>query len=111
MRKWVKEVFLDGELAKLRANADFEFRRPRQDVKKEIISIKTTDNTEMFDLWVYQPTSATGGSTSRPAVLMFHGGGWIHGNPGGDESKQLIESHGDACLTTSRRRRDLCLGT
>lgn len=90
MRRWVDEVFVTGELAKHRAKFDFEYRRPRREVKKEIITISPLDDGEnAFDLWVYEvPSTPEDEVSSRPAILMFHGGGWIHGNPAGDEGNQ-----------------------
>lgn len=99
MRKWINEVFLEGDLPKHRANFDFQYRRPVRKVNKEIISISAFDDDAKFDLWVYQAENPLG--APRPAVLMFHGGGWIHGNPAGDEGKQYeLKPHQDELALT-----------
>ena len=85
MRKWINDVFLEGDLPKHRAKFSFPYQHPVQKVKKEIITIDAPGGDDHFDLWIYETETRT--SSSRPAILMFHGGGWIHGNPGGDESK------------------------
>ena len=87
MRKWVKDVFLGGALTEFREKFDIKLRRPKQKIKKEIVSIKTSDGSGTFDLWIYTPATGGTGGKPRPAILMFHGGGWIHGDPSGDESK------------------------
>jgi acetyl esterase/lipase len=48
------------------------------------------DRDEIFDLWIYNVALSRNEETIlRPAILMLHGGGWIHGNPLGDEGKHL----------------------
>lgn len=98
MRRWVDDTFIKGELAKHRAQHSFQYRRPVRETTKEIVTISPNDDGEnAFDLWVYEvPTQET---SSRPAILMFHGGGWIHGNPAGDEGiAEIFASELDAVV-------------
>lgn len=88
MRRWVNESFENREIVERRRNIGFRRRKSKQDVEKTIFSVECSDNSgEGFDLWLYQPSiSDTEDQKSlRPAILMFHGGGWIHGDPSGDE--------------------------
>lgn len=85
MREWVNNVMAKGPLAEHRAKLGIKLRRPPQEVGKNIITVKATDGDDEYGIWVYEPAAAT---TQRPAILMLHGGGWIHGNPVGDEGKR-----------------------
>ncbi|KAI7972798.1 hypothetical protein EIK77_003944 [Talaromyces pinophilus] len=95
MRNWVKDVLTDGPLGKYRANLGLNLRRiPAQEIRKEIFTVSRTDGNGSYGFWVFEPVSAQvdNQASSRPAILMFHGGGWIHGDPSGDEG-ELISRH------------------
>ncbi|KAF7558988.1 hypothetical protein G7046_g5165 [Stylonectria norvegica] len=87
MRKWIKEVFLGGALTEFREKCDMKLRRPKQEVKKDVVTIKTSDGAGSFDLWIYSLAAGGTEGKPKPAILMFHGGGWIHGDPSGDEGE------------------------
>jgi acetyl esterase/lipase len=90
MREWIKATLMSDILLKHRAKAELNLRNPKKKVNKEIITIKSSDGDEIFDLWIYKVAlSRSEETTPRPAILMLHGGGWIHGNPLGDEGKHL----------------------
>lgn len=87
MREWVNSVMVKGPLAKHRADLGIKLRRPPQEVGKNIITVNATDGDGEYGIWVYEPTAA---GARRPAILMLHGGGWIHGNPAGDEGEHYL---------------------
>ncbi|CAH0020336.1 unnamed protein product [Clonostachys rhizophaga] len=96
MREWVNNVMVKGPLAEYRAKLDIKLRRPPQEVGKNIITVNATDGDGEYGIWVYEPTAA---GARRPAILMLHGGGWIHGNPAGDEAlAQVFASELDAVV-------------
>ncbi|KAH8901173.1 alpha/beta-hydrolase [Thozetella sp. PMI_491] len=101
MRQWISEVFMAGNLAEHRARFEVQRRRPKCKADKTIISIPCSeDSNEAFDLWIYEPHAEGASETSqRPIILMLHGGGWIHGNPLGDEPiAELFVSELDAVV-------------
>ena len=88
MRRWINEVFLGEPLTAERAKVEIERRRPRQKINKTITSIKCSGSSnDGFGLYIYEPLIDDAGHkpTPRPAIMMLHGGGWIHGTPLGDE--------------------------
>ena len=87
MRKWVREVFVDGPLPAYRNNFEIQRRRPKQDVRKEIFPIHCSNGSGDFNLWLYEPTAKP--IATRPVILMFHGGGWIHGDPSADDGESF----------------------
>ncbi|CAG9998470.1 unnamed protein product [Clonostachys byssicola] len=96
MREWINNVMVKGPLAEHRAKLDIKLRRPPQEVGKNIITLKATDGDGEYGIWVYEPIGA---GVRRPAILMLHGGGWIHGNPAGDEAlAQVFASELDAVV-------------
>ncbi|KIW99742.1 uncharacterized protein Z518_11155 [Rhinocladiella mackenziei CBS 650.93] len=93
MRRWIDEVFLRGPLAEYRARINIKRRRPITKVDVQDVSVLCSGTSrESFGIRVYNPRLVERESKihSRPAVLMFHGGGWIHGNPLGDENISTI---------------------
>lgn len=92
MRRWIDNVFLQGPLAECRERCDVRRRRPTVPVDVHTVAVPCPgDGAEQFSICVYDPQSeATEDATqSRPAIIMLHGGGWIHGNPHGDEGRWL----------------------
>ena len=90
MRHWVQELFLSEAYAKEKARFQVQRRRPATEIGRSIVSVECSDDSdECFDLWIYEPQNkeADPKAKSRPAILMLHGGGWIHGTPIGDERK------------------------
>lgn len=85
MRRWIKEVYLDPVLIEARNKCKFNRRRPQQKVNKTVVSVKSSDGSgETFELWIYQ-TDDKPPARGKPALMMLHGGGWIHGTPLCDE--------------------------
>lgn len=66
-------------------------RRPLAeiDIKNVFINYGTDDN---FRVRVYVPLveDAQSHISGKPALIMYHGGGWIHGYPEVDEGKKHI---------------------
>ena len=88
MRRWVDGKVSSEGFAYEKARFRVPRRRPARQITKKIVSVKCSDESEnRFDLWVYDPRIKGSDllSIARPALLMLHGGGWIHGNPMGDE--------------------------
>ncbi|TAQ88657.1 hypothetical protein B7494_g3009 [Chlorociboria aeruginascens] len=101
MRRWIDEVFVNGGLAEQRLKFDIRRRRPKQKIDKTILSIQSSDGSNgSYGLWIYEPHVETEcRPNSRPAILMFHGGGWIHGTPIGDEPfAEIFASELDAVI-------------
>jgi acetyl esterase/lipase len=88
MRRWVGEVFKNEALLDSRKNLSIKRRQPEEEVRKTIVPVPCLGSSQKsFDIWIYEPTNAASntGTQPKPVILMFHGGGWIHGNPVGDE--------------------------
>ena len=82
MRKWLAEVYL-----KLRAEPQTTRVRSRTPVAVKDVPI-TYGFENHFAIRIYDPTPDTGKEGClRPALLMFHGGGWVHGFPAVDDGK------------------------
>ncbi|KIW18443.1 hypothetical protein PV08_02731 [Exophiala spinifera] len=89
MRAWVEETLLNGPLAEQRNNSTFERRRKAVPVKVHDVRIPCANSGDgdSFSLRVYDPEIDPEEQSirPRPAILMLHGGGWIHGKPHGDD--------------------------
>ena len=88
MRHWINEVFLKDPIAEWRTKCDISRRRARALVNKSNVSVTCLDSSQdSFGIRVYEPSieGAEASTQKRPAMLMYHGGGWIHGTPQGDE--------------------------
>lgn len=86
MRKWINEELLNGRLAEHRNSCKIERRRPEVDVLIHDVRVPCMDGSgDSFGMRVYEPQN--GSDASRPVILMYHGGGWIHGDPRGDDCK------------------------
>lgn len=84
-RKWVDEVVMNfprGPPAECR-------RRPLADVSIKDCLVKYGVDGE-FRVRVYDPVTA---ASIRPALIMYHGGGWIHGYPEVDEGTHMPNLH------------------
>lgn len=95
MRRWVQELFMSEGYNKERARFRSQFPQDLPKVNKSIVTVSPPgEKDENFDLWIYEslPNEQSSGSTLRPAILMFHGGGWIHGDPIGDEGQYFHTS-------------------
>lgn len=91
MRIWIEEALLNGPLAEQRNSSVLERRRKALPVDIHNLSIpcaKRGDGSS-FGVRVYNPRMEPEEQNSRPrpAILMFHGGGWIHGRPEGDDGE------------------------
>lgn len=92
-RDWIANTLNKGPLAEYRAKCDLKRRHPVVKVNATDFSVKCTgDVQESFNVHVWVPERAEKESKglSRPAILFFHGGGWIHGNSLGDEGEILF---------------------
>lgn len=90
MRRWLNGIVSSEGFAHEMARFDIRRRRPARKISKTIVSVKCSDESEdHFDLWVHEPHAEKPdlNLSARPALLMLHGGGWIHGDPTGDERK------------------------
>ncbi|OAP60659.1 hypothetical protein AYL99_05661 [Fonsecaea erecta] len=84
MRYWIDNVFLKGPLAEHRARCDIQRRQPEAKIDISEVFVQCSDGgRDTFVIRVYQPEKSS--KQLRPAILMLHGGGWIHGKPSGDE--------------------------
>ncbi len=86
-RCWVNDVFVGEKVQSHRAKFEIQRRRPKQEVKKSVVRIPSSDSSKGgFELWIYEaPSDKT--EAPRPAIFMLHGGGWVHGDPLSDERK------------------------
>lgn len=91
MRHWIEKTLLNGPLVEHRNKCKVKRRRDAIPVDIRDISIpcSNSDGDGNFGIRVYEPQIEAQEQTpqTRPAILMFHGGGWIHGDPRGDECK------------------------
>ncbi|KAH6668411.1 alpha/beta hydrolase domain-containing protein [Halenospora varia] len=78
MRQWLADVY-----TKFPSEPQVKRIRTKADVKIANVSI-SYGNGNGFSVRIYDPSSEDG-QKQRPALLMFHGGGWIHGVPQMDE--------------------------
>ncbi|KAH0844850.1 hypothetical protein FOPE_09588 [Fonsecaea pedrosoi] len=88
MRTWIDNVLLKGPLAEHRAKCKFQRRRPEAKVDISDVSVQCSDGSQnKFIIRVYEPELGNNAPKQklRPAIFMLHGGGWIHGNPCGDD--------------------------
>jgi hypothetical protein len=92
MRHWIDNVYLASPLAETRKIVNFPRRRPEVPVATQDVRVPCSDGSNSdFGIRVYKPQILSEEQVSplRPSILMFHGGGWIHGNPLGDEGQIL----------------------
>ena len=90
MRRWVQEVFSSKGYNEEKARFQSKYQQRANRVTKSVIPVPiSAGSDECFDLWIYEPLSDEKNSRIklRPAIFMFHGGGWIHGSPIGDEGE------------------------
>jgi acetyl esterase/lipase len=88
MRKWIDSTLLHGPLAESRLQCDIKRRQPPVHIDIRNISVPCSDGSgHEFAIRTYVPRVERNkaGSRGMPAILMLHGGGWIHGKPEGDE--------------------------
>lgn len=91
-REWLRNVY-----AKLPHEVPTKRVRPRVDVTITDTSVQYGEG-DMFSVRIYDP-QADEDSALRPALLMFHGGGWIHGFPAMDEGTVPVEGNLTQMLT------------
>lgn len=92
-RDFIENTLTKGPLAEYRAKCDLKRRQPIAKVNATDVSVKCTGaEQESFNVRVWVPERAEKEikGRSRPAILFFHGGGWIHGNSRGDEGEFLF---------------------
>ncbi|KFG81837.1 alpha/beta hydrolase domain-containing protein [Metarhizium anisopliae] len=86
-RKWVDEVIMKFPRG---PPADCH-RRPLAKIAIKNVSITYGSDDATFRVRVYVPAAEDMQSVpSRPALIMYHGGGWIHGYPEVDEGKAIV---------------------
>ncbi|KIW95328.1 uncharacterized protein Z519_03912 [Cladophialophora bantiana CBS 173.52] len=93
MRHWIDNVFLKGPLAEYRARCDIQRRRSGTRIYIKEVSVQCSDGSQdTFNIRVYEPQieETISKRQLRPAILMLHGGGWIHGNSRGDETVSTL---------------------
>ncbi|KIW68745.1 hypothetical protein PV04_04668 [Phialophora macrospora] len=89
MRRWIDSTLLHGPLAECRLQCDIKRRQPPVLIDTRNISVPCSDGSgHKFAIRTYVPRveSNKSGAKGMPAILMLHGGGWIHGKPEGDEA-------------------------
>jgi acetyl esterase/lipase len=92
MRQWLVDVYTKFSL-------EPQVKRVRTEVNVKISDVPITYGTENhFSVRVYNPCSEDH-QGQRAALLMFHGGGWIHGVPQMDEGKNCLLLHQELKLT------------
>lgn len=82
MRKWLVDEYIKWPKT---PPATARVRKPVEIQAKTVKIIYGDDNH--FAVRVYNPS--TQGSCLRPALLMLHGGGWIHGFPEVEEGNEM----------------------
>jgi acetyl esterase/lipase len=88
MRKWLKEVYVIFP-----SKPGIKGKRPPASIEIENIPISYAGKNS-FSVRVYNPAIEKDVSKPRSALLMFHGGGWIHGLPEMDEGTDTkLNSH------------------
>jgi acetyl esterase/lipase len=84
MRKWLEDVYMPLPKAP-------RIKRIRSQVAIQITNIPITYNRDNhFSIRIYDPIDKEASRERlRPAVIMLHGGGWIHGHPEVDEGMNI----------------------
>jgi acetyl esterase/lipase len=79
MRKWLKDVYV-----KLPKAPQIKRIRPQVEIRVKDVPV-TYGVDDHFTIRMYRPIEETASRKLRPALIMLHGGGWIHGYPEIDE--------------------------
>lgn len=81
MRKWTTETY--GNLPKRPLS-----KRVRSEADIQITTVPITYGIDCsFSIRIYVPVAPEAETLSRPALIMFHGGGWMAGSAEGDDGK------------------------
>lgn len=84
MRKWLDDTYIN-----LPKEPKTQAHRTRSPVTIEITDVLVpSDDEKHFSIRVYDPipqSKLESAEELRPAVILYHGGGWIHGFPKGDD--------------------------
>jgi hypothetical protein len=93
--RWEKIPMDGGDIAAWREFDDTEYftydravqcKRMRQEVEVVAANVSVSyGEKETFGIRVFEPQGEVEGL--RPAIIMYHGGGWSHGSPRNDEGK------------------------
>ncbi len=101
--RWEKIPTEGGDIAAWREFDNTEFftynravqcsKRIRKDVEvvTSDVSVSYGDERETFGIRVFDPQDDEVEEGLRPAVIMYHGGGWSHGSPRNDEGKMSTQ--------------------
>jgi acetyl esterase/lipase len=67
------------------------------------VNVKYGDGgKEKFMVRVYDPQDGSGSEgVLRPALIMYHGGGWVLGDATADEGKQISQTNASFVLSNS----------
>lgn len=82
MRKWLAEEYIKWPK---HIPATARMREPVQ-IHVQTVPVTYGNDDGKFSVRVYQPLTPED-SSCRPALIMYHGGGWNHGSPEVDEGK------------------------
>jgi acetyl esterase/lipase len=82
-RQWLEDVVMNLP----RGPPATAFRRPVAELKIENAIVMYSED-QSFRIRIYSPTSPNQGK--RPALVLYHGGGWVHGYPEVDEGTVSI---------------------
>lgn len=87
MRRWFKDNGCNFDL------------KPRCEPLKTPVRVEVSienvkygeDGGEQFQVRIYDPQDGSGSEdVYRPALIMYHGGGWVLGDPTADEGEQNV---------------------
>lgn len=80
MRQWLKDVYMKLPMLP-------QIKRTRTPVPIQIKNVSVVYSGENhFSIRIYDPSHEENFVLCRrPALIMYHGGGWMHGSPEGDE--------------------------
>jgi acetyl esterase/lipase len=79
MRKWLEDVYV-----KLPKAPQIKRIRPQVEISVKDVPV-TYGVDDHFTIRVYEPIEEAASRKLQPALIMLHGGGWIHGYPEIDE--------------------------
>lgn len=85
MRKWLEEAYINFP-------TDPQTTRVRPKVPIAIKNVPISYGTDNhFSVRIYDPApDHDEEKTLRPALIMIHGGGWIHGHPEGEDGMPTL---------------------
>ncbi|ORX36967.1 Alpha/Beta hydrolase protein [Kockovaella imperatae] len=85
MRRWLKDSYEKVD----RKFNHHSWRTPTRVSKSEVM-LENGDDEGSFRCVIWEPEEVATDETSRPVILMYHGGGFIHGFPELDEDLAVV---------------------